>query len=89
MAISKEAKPLECRGSDIIAGPSGREVISLQKVDSLLAFQCTEKLKSFLLCSGPRGFRQKNLQNLDSMQLEGRFDEIRSPHVKRFECYPY
>ena len=25
MAISKEAKPLECRGSDIIAGPSGFE----------------------------------------------------------------
>ncbi len=41
MAIIKEAKPLECRGrfrSDIIAGPSGREVISLQKVDSLLVF---------------------------------------------------
>ena len=41
MAISKEAKPLECRGrfrSDIIAGPSGLGVISLQKEDSLLVF---------------------------------------------------
>lgn len=39
MAISKEAKPLECRGrfrSDIKAGPSGLAVISLQKEDSLL-----------------------------------------------------
>jgi hypothetical protein len=35
MAISKEAKPLECRGSDIIAGPSGLAVISLQKEDSV------------------------------------------------------
>ena len=39
MTISKESKSLECPRrfkSDIIAGPSGREVISLQKVDSLV-----------------------------------------------------
>ena len=33
--------------SDIIAGPSGREVISLQKVDSLIALRGVD-LKSFL-----------------------------------------
>jgi hypothetical protein len=30
------------------AGTSAPEVISLQKADSLLAFECTEKLKRFL-----------------------------------------
>jgi hypothetical protein len=48
MAISKEAKPLECRGSDIIAGPSGHEVISLQKVDSLIILEYNRELKRFL-----------------------------------------
>jgi hypothetical protein len=32
----------------INAGPSGREVISLQKVDSSLAFEDNGKLKRFL-----------------------------------------
>jgi hypothetical protein len=31
----------------IKAGPSGREVISLQKVDSLLVFKCDGELKKF------------------------------------------
>jgi hypothetical protein len=42
------------------AGPSGREVISFQKVDSLLVLGCSGELKG--LChAGRRGIREKNL----------------------------
>ena len=33
------------------AGPSGCEVISLQKVDSLLVSRCKQELKRFLRCN--------------------------------------
>jgi hypothetical protein len=55
MAISKEAKHLECRGrfrSDIIAGTSGLAMISLQKEDSLLISEYNGELKRFLRCNG-------------------------------------
>jgi hypothetical protein len=38
-------------------GPSAREVISIQKVDSANLFECDGKLKSFLLVSAWRGAR--------------------------------
>jgi hypothetical protein len=39
-------------------GPSGREVISLQKADSLLVFECKGELKRFMR-SRIRGIREK------------------------------
>jgi hypothetical protein len=47
---------------DIIAGPSGREVISLQKEDSLLVFEYNGELKRFLRCRF-KEIQRKNLQN--------------------------
>jgi hypothetical protein len=46
-------------------GPSGLEVISLQKEDSLLVFEYTGKLKRFLRCRS-RGFERKTFQNSDA-----------------------
>jgi hypothetical protein len=37
-----------------------------------------------LIFSGPRGFRQKKLQNLDSMQLRGQFTAIWNRHINGF-----
>jgi hypothetical protein len=50
-----------------LVGPSGLAVISLQKEDSLLTFETTEKLKSFLLCSGPGGLQKENVQKMDPL----------------------
>src|SRR5215207_6409895 len=44
--------------------------------------EADEGIKGFFIFSGPRGFRQKNLQKMDSMQLEVGFGGIRFPHVK-------
>jgi hypothetical protein len=52
--------------TDIVAAPSGSEIILLQKVDSLLVFECKKKLKRFLR-SAIRGIREKNLQKTGSM----------------------
>ncbi len=48
------------------AGPSGLAVISLQKEDSLLTFETTEKLKSFLFLAG-RGLQKENVQKMDPL----------------------
>jgi hypothetical protein len=49
------------------------------------SFESKEQLsplfERFCILGGPRGFRCKKLQNLDSMQLEGGFSGIRFPHV--------
>jgi hypothetical protein len=41
--------------NEILAGPLGCEVISLQQVDSLVVFELNEELKRFLRI-GPDGF---------------------------------
>ncbi len=50
-----------------LVGPSGLAVISLQKEDSLLTFETTEKLKSFLLCRRPGGLQKENVQKMDPL----------------------
>jgi len=47
----------------ITAGPSGREVISLQKADSLVALETKWRAKKFLLY-GTKGIRDKDLKSL-------------------------
>jgi hypothetical protein len=51
-------------------GGVAADIGSLKKVPEFIHLGLAKK---FLLPSGPRGTRQKNLQNLDSVQLEGKF----------------
>ena len=50
----------------------------------------------FFILGGPRGFRQKNLEKIDSIQLKGGLIEIIIiiiiiilPHVKTFDCWSF
>jgi hypothetical protein len=51
----------------------------------------------FFILGGPRGFRQKKLQKIDSIQLKGGLIEIIIiiiiiiilPHVKMFDCWSF
>ncbi len=49
----------------IHAGQSGREVISLQKADSLLVFECKAELKGFL---------QYGTSGIRSLHVKGGFE---------------
>jgi hypothetical protein len=59
----------ECLGRTLLgrtdkgAGPSGREVISLQKADSLVALETKWSAKKSLLY-GTKGIRDKNFKSL-------------------------
>ena len=57
------------------------------------SFESKEQLgplfERFFILGGPRGTRQKKLQNSDPIQLEGGFGGIRFPHVKGFSVFSY
>ena len=56
------------RRTDKGAGPSGREVISLQKADSLVALETKWRAKKFLLY-GTKGIRDKNFKKSNSCKV--------------------
>jgi hypothetical protein len=57
---------LRLKRTDKGAGPSGREVISLQKVDSLRVSVDVSEAKKVLHVPSPEEFKRENLQGKDS-----------------------